>query len=150
MQLKCTELKMAFLEQCAALPYIKTEWGLLVLLVTTRGTGRWTIPKGWPKAGLSNHELAAREAFEEAGAAGEISSRLVGTFIYTKRLHLFSWVRCRVKVYPLHVDRQYISWPEKSSRKLMWVEPGNAASLVGERQLADLLREFDCSTQSTA
>ena len=72
---------MALLEQCAALPYIKTERGLLVLLVTTRGTGRWTIPKGWPKAGLSNSELAAREAFEEAGVAGEISNRPLGVLL---------------------------------------------------------------------
>lgn len=109
MQPNCTKLKMALLEQCAALPYIKTERGLFVLLVTTRGTGRWTIPKGWPKSDLSNSELAAREVFEAAGVAGEISNRMLGSFIYTKRLHLFSWVRCRVEVYPLHAYCQHIS-----------------------------------------
>ncbi len=55
------------LKQIAALPYVETERSSLVLLITTRGMGRWSIPKGWPKPGLSYPELAAREAFEEAG-----------------------------------------------------------------------------------
>jgi 8-oxo-dGTP pyrophosphatase MutT (NUDIX family) len=138
------------LKQIAALPYVETARSSLVLLITTRGMGRWSIPKGWPKPGLSYPELAAREAFEEAGVEGEVSRRSTRSFVYTKRLHLFSWIRCRVEVYLLEVDRQHLSWPEKACRRFMWVEPRRAATLVSESQLASVLREFDRSTQSTA
>lgn len=58
------------LKQIAALPYVETERSSLVLLITTRGMGRWSIPKGWPKPRLSDAEFAAQEAFEEARVAG--------------------------------------------------------------------------------
>lgn len=131
------------LKQIGTLPYVESERTPLVLLITTRGTGRWTIPKGWPKLGLSSAELAAQEAFEEAGVAGEVSPQPIGSYVYTKRLHLFSWTRCRVEVYVLGADRQHLSWPEKESRSLKWVEPREAATLVKEPQLAAVLREFD-------
>jgi 8-oxo-dGTP pyrophosphatase MutT (NUDIX family) len=130
------------LRQCAALAYVETGTTCLVLLVTTRGRGRWTIPKGWRKTTMSDADLAAREAREEGGVEGKIGNEPLGTFDYTKRLHIFSWVRCRVAVYPLHVDRQLVSWREKASRTVLWVPPEEAANLVGERQLAALLRAF--------
>jgi len=130
------------LKQCAALAYVESDGCALVLLVTTRGRGRWTIPKGWPKQGIPGAETAAREAFEEGGVAGKVGSKPLGTYEYTKRLHVFAWIRCRVEVYCLHVDRQFLSWPEKPSRSFLWVELGKAAELVRERQLADVLRSF--------
>ncbi len=81
--------------------YVDTGTSILVLLVTTRRRGRWTIPKGWRKPEMEDAELAAREAREEGGVEGEIGTAPVGSFVYTKRLHVFSWVRCRVAVYPL-------------------------------------------------
>ncbi|MFQ5938052.1 MAG: NUDIX hydrolase [Acidiferrobacterales bacterium] len=138
------------LKQIAALPYVETERSFLVLLITSRSMVRWTIPKGWPKPRLSNAELAAREAFEEAGVAGQVSRQPMSSFVYTKRLHLVSWIRCRVEVYLLHAKRQHPSWPEKESRRFMWVGPSKVATLVREPQLAGVLREFDRSTQSTA
>ncbi len=89
--------------------------------------------------------MAAREAFEEAGVAGEVSSRPIGNFLYTKRLHLFSWVRCSVEVYPLRTNCQHLSWPEKQSRRILWIEPSQAATMVRESQLGNVLREFDSS-----
>src|SRR3974377_1744448 len=73
--------------QYGALPYrvshgSRTEF----MLVTSRETRRWVIPKGWPKKGKSPHRLAAREAFEEAGVTGAIGRRSVGSFSYEKRL----------------------------------------------------------------
>jgi len=133
---------METLKQCAALAYVETGNTPLVLLITTRGRGRWTIPKGWPKAGMADSELAAREAREEGGVEGEVGTTTLGSFDYTKRLHVFSWVRCRVAVYPLRVDRQLLSWPEKASRTVVWVPPEEAAQLVPQRPLADLLRAF--------
>jgi 8-oxo-dGTP pyrophosphatase MutT (NUDIX family) len=129
-------------QQVAALAYVEAPGSPLVLLVTTRGRGRWTIPKGWPKSKLADAETAAREAFEEGGVAGEVSSEAMGSYVYTKRLHTFSWVRCRVTVYLLRVDRQFMAWPEKARRTQLWIEPAKAAELVKERQLADILHSF--------
>jgi ADP-ribose pyrophosphatase YjhB (NUDIX family) len=39
-----------------------------VLLVTSRETGRWIIPKGGPIKGFKPAKTAAREAYEDAGA----------------------------------------------------------------------------------
>ena len=89
--------------------------------------GRWTIPKGWPKPGLEDAEMAAREAFEEAGVEGDISPAPSASYDYTKRLHLFSWARCSVDVYGLRTRCQELDWPEKQSRKLRWIEPDKAA-----------------------
>jgi len=133
------------LRQCAALAYVDTGTSILVLLVTTRRRGRWTIPKGWRKPEMEDAELAAREAREEGGVEGQIGTAPVGSFVYTKRLHVFSWVRCRVAVYPLLVDRQLLNWREKASREVLWVPPEKAAELVSQRQLADVLRAFALS-----
>jgi 8-oxo-dGTP pyrophosphatase MutT (NUDIX family) len=128
------------LKQCAALPVIELDGKLQVLLITTRGRGSWTIPKGWPKRKMADADLAATEAYEEAGVAGEIGRIPVGSYLYTKRLHWFSWVRCRVTVYPLHVDRQFLDWPERQSRKAIWVDQKEAAMLVRDKHLGALLR----------
>jgi 8-oxo-dGTP pyrophosphatase MutT (NUDIX family) len=136
---------MQTLRQVAALPFVETESGLLVLLITTRGHGRWTIPKGWPKSGLSDPEMAAREAFEEAGVTGDIGPKPVAEFLYTKRLHLLSWARCRVEIYPLRARCQHLAWPEQASRRSLWVAPDRAAAKVREAQLARVLRALDSS-----
>ena len=130
------------LKQVAALPVVETKDGPLVLLVTTRGRGRWTIPRGWPKPGLADADLAAQEAAEEAGVEGEVDAHPLGAFGYTKRLHLFSWAKCIVDVYRLRVRCQYLDWPEKSARKILWVSPEEAASLVADAKLADVLHQF--------
>jgi 8-oxo-dGTP pyrophosphatase MutT (NUDIX family) len=130
------------LKQVAALPFVEVESGPLILLITTRGRGHWTIPKGWPKARLPDVELAALEAFEEAGVEGDIGDQPIGCYAYTKRLHIFSWVRCSVDVYPMQVRLQELDWPQKSSRRAKWVGPDEAVSMVREPQLADVLRDF--------
>ncbi len=130
------------LKQVAALAYVETPDTPLILLVTTRGRGRWTLPKGWPKPKKSDAEMAAREAFEEGGVEGDVASAPFGAYEYTKRFHFFSWARCRATVYLLQADRQFLAWPEKASRTAIWVPPEKAAKLVRERHLADLLRTF--------
>lgn len=136
---------MKVLKQCAALPYLECDGRTLVLLLTTRGRGRWSIPKGWPKTGTRDAALAAREAFEEAGVRGKVSEQPIGYFEYTKRLHLFAWIRCRVDVYALHVDRQCLEWPERASRKYTWVTLADAAALIKEPQLKLLLQRLDAA-----
>ena len=130
------------MQQYAALPYVETPEGPLVLLVTSRDTGRWVIPKGWAKPKLTPRELAAREALEEAGITGDMGIEPIGRYEYTKRLHFLSWVRAHVEVYALLVDTQAAEWPERNRRRQLWCPPGEAALLVRERGLAALLRSF--------
>ena len=57
--------------QFAALPFSPREGETMVMLVTSRETHRWILPKGWAEKRLTGPELAAKEAFEEAGLVGE-------------------------------------------------------------------------------
>ncbi len=127
--------------QYAALPY-RLDDGLEVLLITSRETGRWVLPKGWPMKGKKAHEAAAREAFEEAGVRGKVGKSAVGRYNYGKRLSDGCVVGCVVEVYPLAVGRQMSSWPEQDQRTLGWYSPDDAAQLVEEPELADLITAF--------
>ncbi len=131
------------LKQFAVLPFVEGPEGWLVLLVSSRGTGRWVIPKGWPKTQLTGRELAALEAFEEAGVGGDVGAEPIGSFDYTKRLHFLAWARCRVLVYPMKVTHQFVHWPEQRSRRQTWVGPEQAADLVRERGLAQILLRLE-------
>ncbi|TCZ51767.1 NUDIX hydrolase [Roseicella aquatilis] len=128
--------------QCAALP-LKRVLGLeLVLLVTTRRTGRWIIPKGWLEPGIPRHVLAAREAYEEAGVLGTAGEVEIGTYTYRKRISDKGRVLCKVDVFALHVTGFAETWPEQGQRRSCWVPLGDAASLVEEPGLAGLLRRL--------
>ncbi|MDX1489373.1 MAG: NUDIX hydrolase [Acidiferrobacterales bacterium] len=116
--------------------------GIELCLITSRGTGRWLIPKGWPQKGMAPHKLAALEAFEEAGLKGRIDPRPIGSFRYMKQLGDGSKIECDVSVYPMMVDFQAIIWPEHEQRTIMWVKPQEAAELVDNEKLADILRGF--------
>ena len=73
--------------QFAALPWrLGAEGAVEVLLITSRETRRWVIPKGWPIKGRSSAKSAAREAFEEAGVVGKIGKAPIGVFAYDKAL----------------------------------------------------------------
>lgn len=133
---------MKTVKQHAALPYIVRDGRVEVLLLTSRETKRWIIPKGWPKKKMAPHELAALEAYEEAGVKGEAQDRPVGQFHYVKRLTGDKPVLCKVDVYPLLVLEQLLDWPEKSERRQKWVRPGRAARLVQEKELGWILRSF--------
>ena len=128
--------------QIAALPYQRRDGALRVLLVTSRGTRRWVIPKGWPMAGCEPHRAAEREAWEEAGALGQVGRRRLGAYRYAKRLRDGSAVPCAVAVFPLAVARLEERWPERDERERRWFAPEEAASLVEEPDLAALLRAF--------
>ncbi len=130
--------------QYGALPYRFTaDAALEVLVVTTRQTRRWIIPKGWPIKGLRPPKAAAREAFEEAGVTGRIGVRRLGTFTYNKALDEAGAVTaCEVTVYPLLVKSQSDAWPERAQRVTQWVEPGKAAAMVKEPELKILIATF--------
>lgn len=127
--------------QAAALPF-RRDKELEVLLVSSLDTGRWIVPKGWPMKGRTNYETARREAFEEAGVKGEIASKPAGCFHYDKRRRNGSVWRCMVEVFPLEVKSQSRSWPEKSVRRTLWRPWSEAADLVDDAELGDIIRAF--------
>lgn len=126
--------------QVAALPLRRAlGGGVEVLLVTTRDTGRWVIPKGWPMRGKTDWNAAEIEAMEEAGALGQVDRDPIGSFDYFKRRERhFDLIR--VTVYALQVDRQLADWPERGERTVQWFAATQAADLVLEPGLAGLLR----------
>jgi 8-oxo-dGTP pyrophosphatase MutT (NUDIX family) len=127
--------------QYGALPY-RFAGGLKVLLITSRETRRWVIPKGWPMKGRSPHAAAAREALEEAGVVGQISKKPLGSYAYEKRMKTGQSIPCRVDVFPLKVSAQKRTWPEKDERAHHWFDWEEAADAVHEPELADLIRRL--------
>ncbi len=138
-------------KQIAALPVRRDKNGRLrVLMVTSRDTGRWVMPKGWTMDSKKPWEAAKIEALEEAGALGWVSDQSIGTYHYDKRLSDTRSVQCRVTVYPMIVDRLKANWKERSQRKRHWFSPKKAAKLVDEPELQDLLRELTSSQHAEA
>ena len=106
-----------------------------ILLVTSRGTGRWIIPKGWAARKLSPAASAAREAFEEAGVRGVIRTAApLGSYATHKK-----GARLQVGVFVLHVTKVLAAWPEARERQRRWFAPEAAAAAVDEPELAVLL-----------
>jgi len=129
--------------QYGALPYrVSSGSRAEFMLVTSRQTRRWVIPKGWPKKGKSPHRLAAREAFEEAGVTGAIGRRSVGSFSYEKRLKDGGLIECEVRVFPLEVKRQSKQWPEMQERRIKWLSASKAAEKVKEPMLGKIIRRL--------
>jgi 8-oxo-dGTP pyrophosphatase MutT (NUDIX family) len=122
--------------QYGALPYRETAArGLEILLLTSRRTQRWIIPKGWPIKGLKQAETAAREAYEEAGVRGAIRRKPIGAYIYDKLLDETGiTVPCEVKLFALRVTRQEKHWPEQAQRETRWL-PAATADDEGLRTL---------------
>ena len=113
-----------------------------VLLITSRDTGRWIIPKGWPIDGLTPEAAAAREAWEEAGVTGEISATSVGLYRYSKALTADRSVPCLVAVYPLRVGKLAKRYPEVGQRRRKWFPADKAAKKVDEPELREILAGF--------
>ena len=129
--------------QYAALPWRRTAQGAVeVLLITSRETRRWVIPKGWPIKGLKSLEVAAREAFEEAGLEGVVRKKKLGVFHYEKRLRTGRIQPVKVAVYALQVVNQLDEWPEKGQRDLQWTPPAEAAAQVDEPELRAIIAAF--------
>jgi len=129
--------------QYAALPWRRRRGDRLeILLVTTRRTGRWIVPKGWPVSGCSPGECAAREAMEEAGVLGVIALKPIGAFPYRKQRKSGESVRCRVEVFPLQVTHQLRNWPEKSVRQTCWCTAEDAAARTSDPGLRRVIAKF--------
>lgn len=110
-----------------------------VLLVTSRDTGRWIIPKGWPITGLTPADTAAQEAWEEAGVQGEVAADNLGAYGYDKVLSPNQSVPCSVQVFGLRVARLRDKFPERKERRRKWFGVEKAARKVAEPELRTLL-----------
>jgi 8-oxo-dGTP pyrophosphatase MutT (NUDIX family) len=120
-----------------------------ILLVTSRDTGRWVIPKGWPSKQLKDHQAAAREAAQEAGVSGTIRARPIGNYTYLKRDGT-SLQALQVAVFPLAVRREQRNWRERSERRRAWFAIERAADEVSEPALRGLIRALDRSPSRRA
>ena len=129
-------------KQYAALPWRFTGAGREIMLISSRDTGRWVIPKGWPIKGLTPAETAAREAYEEAGLGGQVSKKPIGEFEYGKRLNGGKVQPTRVEVFALEQMVQHPEWPEQGQRKLQWFSVPEAAEAVDEPELKDIIRKL--------
>ena len=120
--------------------------GAEVLLISSRETGRWIIPKGWPMKGRTGAEAAEIEAWEEAGVKGQISPAKLGHFTYDKVLRRDSkkprTQPCIVDVFPLEVTKLAADFPEQRQRRRKWFAPDIAARKVAEAELQTLLATF--------
>lgn len=130
-------------QQYAALCHrIGADGRLEVMLLTSRETGRWVIPKGWPMGEKPSHEVAAQEAYEEAGVRGRVQEQPFGHYDYQKRLKSGLEVDCRVQVHTLEITTLEDDFPERDQRKRVFVSPREAASRVDEPGLKRLIRAF--------
>lgn len=132
---------MAPLQQIAALCWRKRKGAVEVLLVTSRETRRWVIPKGWPMEGLADFNAARREAFEEAGVEGRMRREPIGHYFYEKRGKK-EVLPVNVTVYALEVVKKLKSWPEAKQRERSWFSPHDAMLRVAEPGLKDILSTF--------
>lgn len=126
--------------QMAALPVRQTDGGdWRILMITSRDTGRWVLPKGWPMKGKNLPQAAEQEALEEAGVIGRISKQPIGTYHYLKRIEDGADIPCEVVLYPMKVTKLLRRWPERDERKRKWFSAKGAAKRVMEKDLSELL-----------
>jgi 8-oxo-dGTP pyrophosphatase MutT (NUDIX family) len=150
-------IKQGTMADTAAQRDIRTQFAALcfrlkagqpeVLLITSRETGRWVIPKGWPMPGMSPMRAAEQEAWEEAGVKGRIGRNCLGIYSYAKVIDGNNNLPCVVALFPLKVQRLETTFPERRERKRKWFPLKKAAARVDEPELAQLLLAFDPATQ---
>jgi 8-oxo-dGTP pyrophosphatase MutT (NUDIX family) len=122
-------------EKFVAVLAISTKKPGQVLLVTSRQSKSWSLAKGKVERALGPIESARREAFEEAGVTGRLTSKSIGSYIHRNT----AGERQRVRVFKMHVRRQLSRWPEKKERERRWAQVKSALKLVSNRSLRRLI-----------
>jgi 8-oxo-dGTP pyrophosphatase MutT (NUDIX family) len=128
--------------QVAALPWRIRNGTIEVLLVTSRTTGRWVVPKGGVMAHLVDMNAARQEAFEEAGIEGRMQRRRIGTYTYRKIEPGAPAQLCAVQVFAMEVRRELRSWPEMHQRERRWFIIDEAVQMIAERRLRKVVRAY--------
>lgn len=139
-----TLFKGAFLQQYGAVcfRYLGDDDKVEILLVTSRQSRRWVIPKGWPIRRKKPFETAATEAWEEAGVQGSVRKKPIGRYTYLKELGHDVVSPCMVDLFQIEVKRLTDDFKERGERVLVWVSPDEAARRVRELELKSLLVSF--------
>lgn len=117
--------------------------GVEVLLITSRDTRRWVVPRGNPILGKTPAESAAQEAYEEAGILGSVDPNPLGRYSYVKRRRSGETVPAEVRLFAMQVAEERDDWPEKAERERRWFDPGEAAAAVAEEELAQIIRSLE-------
>ncbi len=114
-----------------------------ILLITSRASKRWIIPKGWPMEGKTPIESASLEAWEEAGVRGRSDGRCIGIFSYSKDADALGELPCLVMVFAIEVSELSNTYPEAGERERLWLSRKKAAKRVDEPDLARIIRDFE-------
>ena len=137
------------IRQIAALPYRNARDDVnapvTILLVTSRETRRWVLPKGNMIEGLRPHAAAAHEAEEEAGVRGAACPTPLGSYRYRKKRKNGAMLNVTVEVFPFSVTDVMDEWEEQDQRDRQWFSLEEAAQMVDEPELAELIRRFRAS-----
>jgi len=130
-------------QQVAALCFRGKGKDREVLLITSRDTGRWVLPKGWPIDGLDDAQSALQEAWEEAGVRkARVDQTPLGHYHYDKRLSGGTGLPVKVDVYAARVEKLKDDFPEMRERKRKWISAAKAAKMVDEPELRAMLSAF--------
>lgn len=132
--------------QFAVIAYRIVDGKTKVCLITSRRTGRWIVPKGWPMARTSAAKAVSIEAFEEAGLKGNVHPDSLGLFAYEKRIVKKVSYPIIAFVYAMEVTKVMNTWPEAHQRKRKWFSPKKAAKKLSDEGLAQIVAAFDPDT----
>ena len=130
-----TQKTSKVLQQSGVIPYRIIAGKVEILLITTRKRQGWVILKGGLCKGMSPHESAAKEAWEEAGVLGRVTTEKFGNYKYRKRGNIY-----RVNLFLLPVEEVLEDWPEATARERKWLEVNQAAELVKENSLKRIIQ----------
>lgn len=134
-----TDVRTQFGALCYRIRKKKVE----ILLITSRNSKRWIVPKGWPMDGKTPAQCAAIEAWEEAGVTGVSDGQCIGIFSYSKETGDLGALPIVAMVFAINVEKLVQDYPEAHERKRIWVSRKKAAKLVDEPELSRIVRDFD-------
>ena len=121
--------------QAGVIPYRFVKGRPRVLLITSRKSKRWIIPKGNIEPDLTARASARMEAFEEAGVRGKIGKEALGTYH-----HIVRPGTKQVTVFLMQVQEQLDEYPEAAERRRRWMSVKEARTRVLERGLKGLFQ----------
>jgi 8-oxo-dGTP pyrophosphatase MutT (NUDIX family) len=134
--------------QFAALCYRMRNGNLQILLVTSRRSKRWIVPKGWPMHAKTPEAAVLQEAWEEAGVTGHVTGGCLGVYSYAKEMRDDSVTLPIIALlYPVEVKARAKSFPEAGQRRCKWVSRKKAIKLVTEPELRRIIRDFQPGIQ---
>jgi 8-oxo-dGTP pyrophosphatase MutT (NUDIX family) len=110
-----------------------------ILMVRTRGSGRWILPKGWPMKGRTLAEAAAQEAWEEAGAKGRVMPAEIARIAGEKRTDAGLDMPCELAVFAMRDVVLAEVYPEAGQRQRKWMPLRIAAERAGSPELRALI-----------